>query len=67
MGRAGQGSGPVLIGEILDRLHYSGWSGGVTDLTTEAGGRVWLVGGTNGENVIRAAVEDAADGKRPRW
>jgi hypothetical protein len=36
-----------------DRLHRSGWSVGEFSVTTE-NGPVWMVSGTNGENVIEA-------------
>jgi hypothetical protein len=48
-----QGDDPVSsypsVDESFDRLHHAGWSIG------EAGGvAVWIVTGTNGENMIRA-------------
>lgn len=52
MRETGQGSGPVLIAEALDRLHSAGWSLGVAAFgSTDGAGRiVWQVDGRNGEN-----------------
>ena len=56
MRETGQGSGPVLIAEALDRLHSAGWSLGVAAFgSTDGAGRiVWQVDGRDGENFIRA-------------
>jgi hypothetical protein len=38
-----------------DRLHAGGWSVGDTEFhDVENGGQVWVVTGSNGENMIRA-------------
>jgi hypothetical protein len=42
------------LAEAIDALHRAGWCVGDTAFASEAGGRVWLVSGRNGENVIRA-------------
>lgn len=39
--------------ECFRRLKRAGWSIGDTALAREAGGRVWVVSGRNGENVVR--------------
>ena len=48
--------------EALDRLHRAGWSIGDVAYHDGAGGLVWLVSGSNGENLIRAegATRDEA-------
>jgi hypothetical protein len=43
-----------LIVDALGSLHRSGWSIGSTAFATTAGGRVWVVSGSNRENRIRA-------------
>jgi hypothetical protein len=48
------GADPGAIVEAFDQLKRSGWSVGVAGLATEGGGIVWVVSGTNSENVIRA-------------
>jgi hypothetical protein len=43
------------IAETLNRLHAGGWSIGDTAFyDVERDGQVWVVTGTNGENMIRA-------------
>jgi hypothetical protein len=45
------------ITDALDRLHAGGWSIGDTAFHDIENGRVvWVVSGTNGENMIRAEV-----------
>jgi hypothetical protein len=50
------------IADAHDLLKRSGWSVGVTAFHDGTGGRVWLVDGRNGENLIRGegATEAAA-------
>jgi hypothetical protein len=40
--------------ESYARLHRSGWSVGEAGFLTAEGRIVWLVSGTNGENVVEA-------------
>ena len=43
------------IAAVLDQLHAGGWNVGDTAFfDVEDGGPVWVVAGTNGENMIRA-------------
>ena len=42
------------ITEAIERLHRSGWSIGSVAFHNGAGGLLWLVTGSNGENLIRA-------------
>jgi hypothetical protein len=42
------------IDEALDRLHRAGWSIGDVAFRDGAGGLLWIVSGSNGENLIRA-------------
>jgi hypothetical protein len=42
------------IAECLAALHRAGWSIGEAAFATETGGQVWVVSGSNGENLIRA-------------
>jgi hypothetical protein len=43
------------IADVLDQLHAGGWNVGDTAFfDVEDGGPVWVVTGTNGENMIRA-------------
>jgi hypothetical protein len=37
----------------LAQLHRAGWSIGDSALATDGGGLVWVVSGSNGENLIR--------------
>jgi hypothetical protein len=40
--------------DCLAALHRAGWNIGDTALLTDSGGLVWVVSGSNGENLIRA-------------
>ena len=51
--------GPAYIEACHERLHRAGWS--VGDVGTSRG---WLVTGTNGENIIRAAAPTLAEAWR---
>jgi hypothetical protein len=42
------------VADCFTRLRRSGWSVGETAFSTEGGGLVSIVTGTNGENAIRA-------------
>ena len=67
------------ITDVLDQLHADGWNVGDTAFfDVEDGGPVWVVAGTNGENMIRAegatcaeawrrALDLAAAGEMLRW
>jgi hypothetical protein len=47
---------------VLDRLHAGGWNVGDTAFfDVEDGGPVWVVAGTNGENMIRAEGATSAE------
>jgi hypothetical protein len=48
------------VGECLDELRRAGWSVGDAAFTGE-GGLVWVVTGSNGENLIRAEGATRAD------
>jgi hypothetical protein len=52
------------IDDCLAQLLASGWSVGDTAFTTETRELVWLVWGTNGENVIRAEGPTQAEAWR---
>lgn len=44
---------PDPIVAALGCLHRAGWTVGQFAASAEDGGRVWVVSGTNGENLIR--------------
>ncbi len=46
------------VEESLAQLHCAGWSRGDTALATEGGGLVWVVSGSNDENLIRSRGAD---------
>jgi hypothetical protein len=45
---------PDPIAEALGQLHRAGWSIGDAAVRDGAGGLLWIVTGSNGENLIRA-------------
>jgi hypothetical protein len=47
-----------------DLLHRSGWSIGITAFHATAGAVVWVVSGSNGENLIRAEGLTAVAARR---
>ena len=50
---------PSAVEELYDRPHNAGWSVGEVATTTG-----WLVTGSNGENVVRAAAPTQAEAWR---
>jgi hypothetical protein len=49
------------IADALRQLHRSGWSIGDVAAGDGAGGTLWLVSGSNGENQIRAEGKTRAE------
>jgi hypothetical protein len=53
------------IADVLDQLHAGGWNVGDTAFfDVEDGGQVWVVTGSNGENMIRAEGATCAEAWR---
>jgi hypothetical protein len=53
------------IADVLGQLHADGWNVGDTAFfDVEDGGPVWVVAGTNGENMIRAEGATSAESWR---
>ena len=53
------------IADVLDQLHAGGWNVGDTAFhDVKDGGQVWVVTGSNGENMIRAESATCAEAWR---
>jgi hypothetical protein len=60
------------VAEAIRRLNRAGWSVGDAAYQDGAGGRAWIVSGSNGENLIRAEGATAAEAwaravEQARW